>query len=707
MSAPPTGVLFYEPRAKPLSVIGLQQPGAYYQFYLTGTTTLAPVYADGLLTTPLSQTPGTGGTTAAGDGRLVPIYLDPSTIYRLQLYNIFGILLEDTDPYVPVSVPSQAQIGQALFPQTINELNAGVTPTNYAFISGDVRRYGADPTGESDSVAAFQNAFKAVGDYGRVIVPGGQYSLASGTLPITQQADYQSIVADGDASITVTGTNVCTAVIVSTNYNGLTVSGLNFIGNSQANAYGVGGAIIWQNTSVSTSYTDFTVVDCSFQNFKGDYWVFVNNNASGTSTGSMKSVSVRNNYFLSKTGNARTPASTGADSACIGIQGSATQITATVEGIVIEGNTGECDFIKSLVVLYQSTRYINIENNHALRCGTNGISSDSGAYAIMLYNSSGFQPPSRFNIVGNVVASPFSCGVYLADINQGTISGNTITGQTDTADGTLPKGGVVINAGQELVVASNNLYNCYRAISIASGATNIDIKSNKLDSTQTSAIAIKVNNGVGGISQLDIIGNSMNMSGATAQGIFIQSFSGAGNLFTDFQIADNKIYSTQYCLQITSADSSHNGQNVRVTGNKLTSNLQHISIIGYTSPITVANNNFSGSPTSDGVDLTSSTQMSVIGNSFEDFSTTFAIKLNNTQGEFWGNSFVRCSGGRIDTTGSGQILGLVLPTWTGVPAMKVQTDYSGEGGTTGSKYLTIGWIYSGSGWLPMRVLDGN
>jgi hypothetical protein len=101
MSSPPTGALFYDARAKPLSTTGAIQPGAYYQFYTTGTTTLANVYADGALTTPLSQTPGTGGTTAAGDGRLVPIYLNPTVIYRYQLYSAGGILLEDVDPYIP------------------------------------------------------------------------------------------------------------------------------------------------------------------------------------------------------------------------------------------------------------------------------------------------------------------------------------------------------------------------------------------------------------------------------------------------------------------------------------------------------------------------------------------------------------------------------------------------------------------------------
>jgi hypothetical protein len=94
----PAGVLFYDGRAKPLSPTGVFQPGATLLFFDTGTLTPAPVYADGALTTPLSQP-----VTAAGDGRFIPIYLDPSIIYRYQLFSntpIVGVMQEDIDPFV-------------------------------------------------------------------------------------------------------------------------------------------------------------------------------------------------------------------------------------------------------------------------------------------------------------------------------------------------------------------------------------------------------------------------------------------------------------------------------------------------------------------------------------------------------------------------------------------------------------------------------
>ena len=103
MAIPPPGTLFYDPQAKPLSSVGVPMPGAYYLFFFTQTTTAANVYADGALTTPLSQTPGQAqpSCTADANGRFNPIYLNPSTTYRVQLFNSSGTKLEDVDPYVP------------------------------------------------------------------------------------------------------------------------------------------------------------------------------------------------------------------------------------------------------------------------------------------------------------------------------------------------------------------------------------------------------------------------------------------------------------------------------------------------------------------------------------------------------------------------------------------------------------------------------
>ena len=75
---------------------------------------------------------------------------------------------------------TQGNVGLALYPQTAAELAASVTPTNYGYAPGDVRRYGADPTGVADSTTAINNAILvalAATHGGDVIFGPGDYSV--------------------------------------------------------------------------------------------------------------------------------------------------------------------------------------------------------------------------------------------------------------------------------------------------------------------------------------------------------------------------------------------------------------------------------------------------------------------------------------------------------------------------------------------------
>jgi hypothetical protein len=102
-----TGQLFYDPVARPLSPAGLTMPGAYYNFYVSGTSNAAAVYQDAALTVPYPSQSLNGSPsiftviTADGTGAFPLMFLNPLTIYRVQLYTPQGQLIEDVDPYVP------------------------------------------------------------------------------------------------------------------------------------------------------------------------------------------------------------------------------------------------------------------------------------------------------------------------------------------------------------------------------------------------------------------------------------------------------------------------------------------------------------------------------------------------------------------------------------------------------------------------------
>jgi hypothetical protein len=79
-----------------------------------------------------------------------------------------------------------------LYPQTPEEIDAGVTPANYSYPPGNVLRYGADPLGIADSTISFQSALNSVSfivspttqvqcnaQGGEVCVPRGIYVITS------------------------------------------------------------------------------------------------------------------------------------------------------------------------------------------------------------------------------------------------------------------------------------------------------------------------------------------------------------------------------------------------------------------------------------------------------------------------------------------------------------------------------------------------
>jgi hypothetical protein len=102
-----TGQLFYDPVARPLSAVGVAMPNAYYNFYVSGTTNPAQVYQDAALSLPYPASSLNGSSPlftvvqADGTGAFPPMFLSPTTIYRVQLYNSTWSLVEDVDPYVP------------------------------------------------------------------------------------------------------------------------------------------------------------------------------------------------------------------------------------------------------------------------------------------------------------------------------------------------------------------------------------------------------------------------------------------------------------------------------------------------------------------------------------------------------------------------------------------------------------------------------
>ena len=101
-----TGVLLPAPVFVAVNGDGEPVSGALLQFYLTGTTTPTPVYADAGLTTPLSNP-----VVANSAGQFPAIYLDPTVTYRIQWQTPTGGMIADIDPAtLDVNAATQLQV---------------------------------------------------------------------------------------------------------------------------------------------------------------------------------------------------------------------------------------------------------------------------------------------------------------------------------------------------------------------------------------------------------------------------------------------------------------------------------------------------------------------------------------------------------------------------------------------------------------------
>ena len=142
--------IFQLPRQVPV-VSGAVSPGAKAHFYLTGTTTNTNTYTDAALTTPSSNP-----VVADAAGVFATIYLDPDIVYKLTLNDSTDSLIYTEDP-IQDSLTA-ANIGKIIYPITTEETNGSVTPTNYQYEPGDIRRYGSTGDGAADDGSAFLDA---------------------------------------------------------------------------------------------------------------------------------------------------------------------------------------------------------------------------------------------------------------------------------------------------------------------------------------------------------------------------------------------------------------------------------------------------------------------------------------------------------------------------------------------------------------------
>jgi hypothetical protein len=114
-------------------------------------------------TTPAYGIPHTNPVLSVGNGYFPAVYVNPTGgDYKIVITDALDATLytEDNLPVRDRDFDATA-MGLVLNPRTQAESEAGITPTNYSYQSGNVLRYGADPSGLTDSTIALQVAINA------------------------------------------------------------------------------------------------------------------------------------------------------------------------------------------------------------------------------------------------------------------------------------------------------------------------------------------------------------------------------------------------------------------------------------------------------------------------------------------------------------------------------------------------------------------
>lgn len=180
--------------------------GARIYFYLSGTTTLQPIYEDPDLTTPLAN-PYTVNAGAA----IPNIYLVPTIVYRVRVVALSGEVINDFDPYTPLI--SQSDLDRVI---------GYVTP----------EQYGAAGDGIEDDTAAVQAAINT----GRSVYFAGTYVCSA----LSSSADGVTFFGPG----TIEKKADVDGRLLQVTHDNVSIIGLTFDGSAAAPTPGSGNDLI-------------------------------------------------------------------------------------------------------------------------------------------------------------------------------------------------------------------------------------------------------------------------------------------------------------------------------------------------------------------------------------------------------------------------------------------------------------------------------
>ena len=582
-----------------------------------------------------------------------------------------------------------------------------LTKVSYSMIEGalvNVLDHGAVGDGATDNYSAIVSALaKAATLQTTVDFPPGTYNISSASLGangLTIASGVGLMGQPNESKIVVTGTTPCN-LFRSSNASNIGLFGLVLRGNSQADSSGNGLCLYAQQTAGATQNCENIVVDrCRVENFKGDYWLRFE---SLNTTYPMQNVWVQNCTFNSESGNARDPSNIGVPSYCVQFYGPESG-SVCLQNIVVSNNVANCRYIKGFVVLWQSVKLAQVSGNIVNDAGVDAVfPSDVGTYAFLIYKLiGGGVDPSNIDVSNNIVNNVKSAGIYLVEGLDIRINNFSCNNQTDTADGTLPKGAIAINGSNRIYVDTLVAVGCARGLQLVGKAAG-EYFFNNINIKATAASAEGVNISCNGQAELADFSNvTINLYGTGSTAFKLRQ--GSTFAFNQFNLQNFQIYGRFIGVYFNRFDGTTPAcKNIHVANGVISggasAGLEFANMTNGSQKAIFENIVFGGDWPAAAYQayFANSTNFVCRNFTFCDEPNSFtgvAFDGSGAQGSIQGFQYINCptAAYRVISTG-GEDLGRDTPTWTAVQGVFVQNLLPTSG-------VPIGWVRDGSAaWI--------
>jgi hypothetical protein len=326
---------------------------------------------------------------------------------------------------------------------------------------------------------------------GTLIIPRGSYALESSELALPIMLPSGVAVEGTGATLTIVGNAVIGSVFRAENGSDITIRNLRVIGNNRAIADSASGAFFnYLHDERGRGAHNITVENLSLRNFKSERWISILN--TNRRNLPIRGVRIANISVTSRPGN-----NLGGSDIAIGANALAVYgVDAPIVDVDVAGFSADARYIKTAILIFHKVSKVRITSPKIADAGQSGTANDKGSYAINIYGNAGEM--SDVVIDNPVITAPRSAGIYLRGVENVTINRPSISGQTDTEAGTLPKGAIVGNGASRVTVNGGVLNgNAFDIMVVAPASSSLEFEANAVAMLGATRAAVVLNPGAG------------------------------------------------------------------------------------------------------------------------------------------------------------------------------------------------------------------